>query len=50
MFGRHSFNGFLNHVIPILILHALQHVMLKLLDELCLLISENVLKSLEKVS
>ena len=44
--SRYSFNGFLDHVIAILILDAFQHVVLKLFDQLCLLVCKNVFESL----
>ncbi len=46
VFGRHSLDSFLHHVIAILILHAVDYVVLELLDQLCLLVGQNVLKSL----
>lgn len=49
MLGRYSFDGFLDHVISILILDAFQYVVFEFLDQLCLLICQDVLKSLHYI-
>lgn len=46
MFGRDSLNGFLDHVIPVLILDAFQDMAIQFLDQCCLLLGQDVLKSL----
>jgi hypothetical protein len=45
--GGYPFNSFLDHVIAILILDAFQHVVLKLFDQLRLLVCKDVFKSLD---
>lgn len=47
---RHTLDGFLYNVVAILILHALEDICLKFLDEFGLLISKDMLKGLDKVS
>jgi hypothetical protein len=46
MLSRDSFDGFLDDMIAILILDALENTVLELLDEASLLVGEDVFKSL----
>lgn len=43
---RYPFDGFLDHVVPVLVFDALEHVLFELLDQLRLLIDQDVLESL----
>ena len=47
MLRWHSFDGFLDYMVSILIFDAQYHVVFELFDELCLLVSEDVFKSLD---
>ena len=46
MLGGNALYGLLDHMVTILVLDASQDLVLKLLDEVCLLINEDVLESL----
>lgn len=44
--GWDSFDGFLHHMVSILILNTLEHVVLKFLNQLSLLVRQDVFESL----
>jgi hypothetical protein len=46
--GRDTFDGFLDHMVAILVLDTLQNLWLKLADKLGLLVGENMLKCLAR--
>lgn len=48
VFGRNALDGFLNDMIPVLILDTLEDVALQLFNQLGLLVDEDVLESLRK--
>ena len=50
MLRRHSFDRLLHHMVAVLIFHAFHHIMLKLLDQGGLLISQDVFECLLRVS
>ena len=46
----YSFNGFLDHVVAILVLDALQHIVFKFFDQLSLLVSKDMFESLRSLA
>ena len=48
MFRGNSLNGLLNHMIAVLIFHALEDVVFKLFDQLSLLVGQNMLECLSR--
>ena len=46
MFGGYSLESFLDHVVPVLILDAFEHVVLKFPDQLRLLVGQDVFQGL----
>ena len=48
MLSRHSFDGLLDDVVPVLIFHAFEDMAVKFLDDACLLIDQDMFKSLGK--